>query len=54
MGFDPSTLSADLAKLGVQLTEDLGPGEIQERYFGGRMDGYHAFEQVHFARAMVV
>ncbi len=54
MGFDPSTLSADLAYLGLKLTEDLGPGEIQERYFSGRTDGYHAFEQVHFATAMVV
>ncbi len=54
MGFEPPTLSADLNRMGLKLTEDLGPGEIQERYFSGRTDGYHAFEQVHFATAMVV
>ncbi len=53
MGFEPSTLSADLNRMGLKLTEDLGPEEIQERYFSGRTDEYHAFEQVHFAKAVV-
>ncbi len=52
-GFDPSTLRAELAPLGWALVEDLGPNEIQERFFSGRTDGYHAFEQTHFARATV-
>lgn len=54
MGFEPSTLSADLARLGLKLTEDLGPEEIQDRYLSERTDGYHAFEHAHFARAVVV
>lgn len=52
-GFDPSALSADLAALGLNLKQDLGPTEIQDRYFKGRTDRYRAFEHVHFARAEV-
>jgi methyltransferase (TIGR00027 family) len=52
-GFDPITLPADLAGLGLRLEEDLGPGDIQERFFAGRRDGYHACEHAHFARAVV-
>ncbi|MDD4588475.1 MAG: SAM-dependent methyltransferase [Heliobacteriaceae bacterium] len=51
--FDPFTLSADLARLGLRLQEDLSPADIQERYFRGRTDGYHACEHQHFARAVV-
>ena len=52
-GFDPSTLSAGLAQLGLRLHEDLSPADIQERYFQGRTDGYYACEHVHFAWAVV-
>jgi O-methyltransferase involved in polyketide biosynthesis len=52
-GFDPSTLAADLASIGLRLHENLGPSAIEERYFQGRTDGYHAFEHVHFAWAVV-
>lgn len=52
-GFDPSTLAADLANLGLRLQENLSPSDIQERYFQGRTDGYFACEHVHFARAKV-
>lgn len=52
-GFDPSTLASDLAKIGIRLIESLRPVDIQNRYFNGRTDGYHASEQVHFALAMV-
>jgi methyltransferase (TIGR00027 family) len=52
-GFDPSTLAADLASIGLRLQENLRPSDIEERYFAGRTDGYHAFEHVHFARAAV-
>lgn len=52
-GFDPSTLASDLAKIGIRLIENLRPADIQNRYFNGRTDGYHASEQVHFALAMV-
>ncbi len=53
MGFDPSTLAGDLAALGLRLHEDLGPSDIERRYFQGRTDGYRAFEHVHFAWAVV-
>jgi methyltransferase (TIGR00027 family) len=53
-GFDPSTLAADLASIGLRLQENLSPLDIEERYFQGRADGYHAFEHVHFAQAVVV
>ncbi len=52
-GFDPSRLAADLAALGLRLLEDLSPADIEERYFKGRSDGYHAYEHVHFAQVMV-
>ncbi len=52
-GFDPIELAADLDRTGFQIEEDLGPAEIEARYFQHRTDEYHAFEQVHFARATV-
>ena len=52
-GFDPSTLAADLAGLGLCLQENLSPPDIEERYFRGRTDNYHALEQVHYACAVV-
>ncbi len=53
-GFDPSSLPADLARLGLRLLEDLGPADIEERFFKGRSDSYHACEHAHFARAEIV
>ncbi len=52
-GFDPSTLSIDLAALGLRLKENLSPSDIEERYFQGRTDNYHALEHAHFACAVV-
>ncbi len=52
-GLEPSTLAAELTDLGLCLHEDLGPADIEERFFRGRTDGYHAFEHIHFAWAMV-
>lgn len=52
-GFDPSALSVDLATLGLKLKQDLGPSDIQDRYFSGRLDRYRAFEHVHFVWAEV-
>ncbi len=52
-GFDPAGLAADLAAVGLRLHEDLGPSDIEARYFAGRPDNYHASEHVHFARAVV-
>ena len=52
-GFDPGTLAADLARLGLRLEENLNPAAIQDRFFQGRPDGYHACEHAHFAWALV-
>ena len=52
-GFDPRTLAADLAGVGLRLQEDIGPADIQKRFFAGRPDGYHACEHAHFAWAVV-
>lgn len=52
-GFDAQALAAKLAGVGFHLEEDLGPADIEGRYFQDRRDQYHAFEHVHFARAAV-
>jgi len=52
-GFNPSRLAEDLKSLGFLLQEDLGPVNIEERYFKGRTDGLHAYEYGHFACAVV-
>jgi len=52
-GFEPGELPAYLSRLGWRLLEDIGPAEIQARYFAGRTDGYHAFEHIHFAYASI-
>lgn len=53
-GFDPSELPGLLSSLGFDLRENLAPAEIERRYFAGRSDNYHAFEQVYFAEAAIV
>ncbi len=53
-GFDPIELAAELDQAGFRIEEDLSPAEIEARYFQQRTDEYHAFEHVHFARAMVL
>lgn len=52
-GFDPLTLGDDLAHCGWTLVDNLSPAAIDQRYFQGRADRYHAFEHVHFARAVI-
>ena len=52
-GFDPSSLAADLASLGLRLHENLSPSKIEGRYFRGRTDGYHASEHIHYAWVVV-
>ncbi len=51
--FDPSSLRVELEKLGFHLYEDLGPADIQERFFNGSTKVYHANENVHLAWAVV-
>lgn len=52
-GFDPDTLGEELAALGWNLQENLGPAEIEQRYFQGRSDGWHASNHSHMAWAVV-
>lgn len=52
-GFDPLTLAAAMGSAGLELTENLCPGEIHSRWFLGRSDHYRACEHVHFAAARV-
>lgn len=52
--FTPRDLPWELQMLGLDLGEDLGPAEIEQRYFRNRQDGYHAFEHVHLAAAWSV
>ncbi len=52
-GFDPATLSNDLASLGLRLKENLSPTEIEKLYFQGYPGNYHAQEHAHFACAVV-
>ncbi|AET68619.1 methyltransferase, putative, TIGR00027 family [Desulfosporosinus orientis DSM 765] len=50
-GFDPSKLSTELALLGLRLLNNLGPEEIQQKYFKECNEGYAASEHVHLAHA---
>jgi len=52
-GLNPSTLAEDLSSLGFHLHENLSPEDIQERYFQGCTDEYHAQEHGYFACAVV-
>jgi len=52
-GFDPAGLPASLRPLGLQLVENLSPADVEARYFANRSDGFHAFEHIHFAHAIV-
>jgi len=52
-GFDPLKLGDELQQVGFRLVENLGPDDIQTRYFSGRTDRLRAFEHVHFAKAVV-
>jgi methyltransferase (TIGR00027 family) len=52
-GFDPLTIGDELKSVGFILEENLHPVDIEARYFQGRTDEYHAFEHLHFARAVV-
>ncbi|MEN6390949.1 MAG: class I SAM-dependent methyltransferase [Syntrophomonas sp.] len=52
-GFDPAALASDIMPLGLRLHENLGPSDIQERYFQGQTDGYCAAANVHLAWAVI-
>jgi methyltransferase (TIGR00027 family) len=50
-GFDPMRLAGDLAPLGIELIEDLGPRDIEARYCAGRADGLRFTAPGHLVRA---
>lgn len=50
-GFEPSKLSMELALPGLRLLHNLGPEEIQQKYFKECNEGYAASEHVHLAHA---
>jgi len=52
-GFDPLKLADELDQFGIHVREDIGPVEIQQRYFLGRTDDYRASEYAHYACAVV-
>jgi len=45
-------LAAILGEAGYALREHLAPSDIEARYFTGRADAYHAFENIHYAWAV--
>lgn len=52
-GYKYSDLESDLEKAGLLIYEHLSPADIEERYFKGRTDYYHAFENINYALAVV-
>jgi methyltransferase (TIGR00027 family) len=52
-GFDPKELGTILIGRGWRLVEDLSPAAIEERFFQGRSDRYHAKPLIHFASAVL-
>ena len=53
-GFDPSTLGANLIPVGFRLRENLGPADLEERYFKERADGLHPGQFAYIAHATAV
>jgi methyltransferase (TIGR00027 family) len=51
--FVPAELEAELSRFGFVTVENLASDEIEKRYFSNRSDLYHAFNTVHFMRAMI-
>lgn len=50
--YSSDELISVLEKANFRLYEHLIPSEIEERYFKGRNDDYHAFENINFALAV--
>ncbi len=52
-GFGREALESVLDKAGLLITEHLSPAAIEKRFFAGRKDAYHAFENICYALAVV-
>jgi methyltransferase (TIGR00027 family) len=50
-GFNPRTLTEELAALGFELLEDLDAKAQEARYFAGRADGFRPVEFAHLVHA---
>jgi len=53
-GFDPERLPSDLRATGLEIVENLGPRELEERYCAGRSDGLTPSAGSHVAHARLV
>lgn len=53
-GFEPSKLGTELAHLGLRLLDNLGPEELQQKYFKECTQGYSAGDCIHLARAEII
>lgn len=53
MGFVPSSITKELAEIGLEVVDHFGPYDIQQRYFLNRSDNYYACEQAHLVSAVV-
>ena len=51
--FEPGDLARDLRTLGFTQTEDLGPPEIQARYFSCSSDGLRPGRTGHLMKAVI-
>ena len=52
-GLAPARLAAGLKQSGWLLRENLDPAAIEQRFFAGRHDDYHASTHLHYARAII-
>ncbi|MDY0393928.1 ATP-binding cassette domain-containing protein [Virgibacillus halophilus] len=52
-GFDPTSMQPKMAKLGLDLVENLSPMDIEKRYMTGLNENLKAHKNVYFARAVV-
>ena len=52
-GYEYLQLESYLEKAGLLIYEHLSPTDIEERYFKGQTDYYHAFENINYTLAVV-
>lgn len=50
-GYQAADVMGMLRRCGFRCEQHLAPPEIEQRYFSGRPDGLHAFENIHFISA---
>lgn len=50
-GYQEEDVMHMLRRCGFRCKQHFTPEEIEKRYFSGRSDGLHAFENIHFISA---